>query len=216
LHRRIVLPRFCKNELHFDTLLELPNGIGISLIGYLPSKFAHFLLNSIAIDQRRFTCSDLSDSFPDDSHGVGVRFIEPLTKCGAFLWCQLFHRFLDFSQIRHIRTPPPSFRYFLTAVSMSQGLSNLYISISVTPSAVSHALNRLRQTIGDELFIPGELGMQPTRRALELATAVREGLENFELALTAKPFVPGGGCPDFRIAATRTAAHQRPSARRRD
>ena len=102
--RRIVLLPFHKSELHYDTLLELPNRIGISLIGYLSSKLTHLLLNLIPINQGRFTCSDLSDSFPDDSHGVGVRFIEPLTKCSAFLWCQLFDRFLDFSQIRHIRT----------------------------------------------------------------------------------------------------------------
>jgi len=74
--------------------------------------------------------------------------------------------------------------------------------LSVTPSAVSHALHRLRQTIGDELFIPGEFGMQPTRRALELAAAVREGLENFELALTAKPFVPAEAVRTFRVAAS--------------
>jgi len=74
--------------------------------------------------------------------------------------------------------------------------------LSVTPSAVSHALNRLRQTIDDELFIAGEFGMQPTRRALELAAAVREGLENFELALTAKPFVPAAAVRTFRIAAS--------------
>jgi DNA-binding transcriptional LysR family regulator len=55
--------------------------------------------------------------------------------------------------------------------------------LSVTPSAVSHALRRLRQSIGDELFISTESGMQPTRRALELASAVREGLEKLELAL---------------------------------
>src|ERR1700746_227141 len=58
--------------------------------------------------------------------------------------------------------------------------------LSVTPSAVSHALNRLRQSIGDELFVPCECGMQPTQRALELASAVREGLEKFELALNGK------------------------------
>jgi hypothetical protein len=50
--------------LHYDTLLELPNRIGISLIGYLSSKLAHLLFNLIAINQGRFTCSDLSDSFP--------------------------------------------------------------------------------------------------------------------------------------------------------
>src|SRR6202162_6272979 len=74
--------------------------------------------------------------------------------------------------------------------------------LSVTPSAVSHALNRLRQTIGDELFIPGEFGMQPTRRALELAADVRDGLENFELAVTVKPFVPAEAVRTFRIAAS--------------
>lgn len=74
--------------------------------------------------------------------------------------------------------------------------------LSVTPSAVSHALNRLRQTIGDELFIPGESGMQPTRRALELASAVREGLESFEFALMARPFVPAEAVRTFRIAAS--------------
>src|SRR5260370_16653117 len=69
--------------------------------------------------------------------------------------------------------------------------------LSVTPSAVSHALNRLRQTVGDQLFIPGEFGMQPTRRALELAADVREGLENFEFALSVRPFVPPDAFPTF-------------------
>ncbi len=74
--------------------------------------------------------------------------------------------------------------------------------LSVTPSAVSHALSRLRQSIGDELFIPGESGMQPTRRALELASTVREGLEKFELALAGKESVPAEALRTFRIGAT--------------
>jgi DNA-binding transcriptional LysR family regulator len=74
--------------------------------------------------------------------------------------------------------------------------------LSVTPSAVSHALSRLRQTIDDELFIPREFGMEPTRRALEVAAAVREGLGSLELALTTKPFVPMEAVRTFRIAAS--------------
>jgi DNA-binding transcriptional LysR family regulator len=74
--------------------------------------------------------------------------------------------------------------------------------LSVTPSAVSHALNRLRQSIGDELFIPTESGMQPTQRALELASAVREGLEKLELALTGKESVPPEALRTFRVWAT--------------
>jgi len=74
--------------------------------------------------------------------------------------------------------------------------------LSVTPSAVSHALSRLRQSIGDELFIPTEYGMQPTPRALELASAVREGLAKLQLALTGKESPPTGTLRTFCIGAT--------------
>ena len=57
--------------------------------------------------------------------------------------------------------------------------------LMVTPSAVSHALNRLRDAIGDPLFTPSRHGMEPTQHALELASAVRKGLENFEVAFSA-------------------------------
>jgi hypothetical protein len=57
-------------------------------------------------------------------------------------------------------------------------------TLCITPSAVSHALNRLRQSIGDELFVPSQSGMQPTRRSLELSAVVREGFERLESALS--------------------------------
>src|SRR5271165_6495609 len=71
--------------------------------------------------------------------------------------------------------------------------------LSVTPSAVSHALSRLRQSIGDELFIPTESGMQPTQRALQLASGVREGLEKLERALTRNDAVPAEALRTFRV-----------------
>jgi DNA-binding transcriptional LysR family regulator len=74
--------------------------------------------------------------------------------------------------------------------------------LSVTPSAVSHALSRLRQSIGDELFIPTESGMQPTQRALELASGVREGLQKLELALNRKGPAPPNALRTFSIGAT--------------
>jgi len=74
--------------------------------------------------------------------------------------------------------------------------------LSVTPSAVSHALNRLRQSIGDELFVPSESGMQPTQRALELTSAVREGLEKLELVLNGKESAPPEALRTFRIGTT--------------
>ena len=81
------------------------------------------------------------------------------------------------------------FRVF-DAMMLHRSVRKASQTLSVTPSAVSHALSRLRQSIGDELFIPAESGMQPTRRALELASAVREGLEKLESALTGKESVP--------------------------
>jgi DNA-binding transcriptional LysR family regulator len=74
--------------------------------------------------------------------------------------------------------------------------------LSVTPSALSHALNRLRQSIGDDLFVPSESGMQPTQRALELASAVREGLEKLELVLNGKESAPPKALRSFRIGTT--------------
>jgi len=81
------------------------------------------------------------------------------------------------------------FRVF-DAMMLHRSVRKASQTLSVTPSAVSHALGRLCQSIGDELFIPTESGMQPTRRALELASAVREGLEKLESALTGKESVP--------------------------
>ena len=74
--------------------------------------------------------------------------------------------------------------------------------LMVTPSAVSHALGRLRDAIGDPLFTPSRYGMEPTQRALELASAIRKGLENFEEAFSAIPFVPSEAVRTFRLAAS--------------
>jgi regulatory helix-turn-helix LysR family protein len=75
--------------------------------------------------------------------------------------------------------------------------------LSVTPSAVSHALGRLRQSIGDELFIPTESGMQPTRRALTKSSSMAksQGPVTFVYLSTGVPFLsrnriePGSGVP---------------------
>src|ERR1700740_1549064 len=71
------------------------------------------------------------------------------------------------------------FRVF-DAMMLQRSVRKASQILSVTPSAVSHALSRLRQWIGDALFIPSESGMHPTRRALQLASGVREGLEKLE------------------------------------
>ena len=71
--------------------------------------------------------------------------------------------------------------------------------LSLTQSAISHALGRLRQTIGDPLFVRHAGGLQPTARATEIAPGVREGLQQLRGALSPTPFDPSSASRRFRI-----------------
>jgi DNA-binding transcriptional LysR family regulator len=62
--------------------------------------------------------------------------------------------------------------------------------LGLTPSAISHALNRLRYLLKDELFVRGSNGMQPTPRAAEIGPRVRQGLAQLQLALVDTEFMP--------------------------
>jgi hypothetical protein len=64
------------------------------------------------------------------------------------------------------------FRVF-DAVMQQRSVSRAAKALSVTPSAISHSLSRLRAAIDDDLFFPGVSGMQPTPRAVELASKRR-------------------------------------------
>lgn len=62
--------------------------------------------------------------------------------------------------------------------------------LGLTQSAISHALSRLRYVLADELFVRGPDGMQPTRRAADIAPRLRQGLLQLQLALTPADFAP--------------------------
>jgi len=59
--------------------------------------------------------------------------------------------------------------------------------LHVTQGAVSAALRRLREHFGDELFIRTASGMQPTRKAMELAPKIAEALTSISGVLSAEP-----------------------------
>src|SRR3546814_444671 len=73
--------------------------------------------------------------------------------------------------------------------------------LGLTQSAVSHALGRLRQSIGDPLFVRAPGGLQPTARAIEIAPGVRVGLSQLRTALSPSAFDPGTADRRFTIAA---------------
>jgi DNA-binding transcriptional LysR family regulator len=72
--------------------------------------------------------------------------------------------------------------------------------LGLTQSAISHALNRLRYVLDDELFVRVPDGMRPTPRAAEIAPRLREGLLQLQLALAPVEFDPERTDRRFTIA----------------
>lgn len=73
--------------------------------------------------------------------------------------------------------------------------------LNLTQSAVSHALGRLRELVGDELFMRTGKGMVPTGRASAMAPTLRDSLRRIEATLGAEHFEPKQSTRRFVIAA---------------
>ncbi len=73
--------------------------------------------------------------------------------------------------------------------------------LGLTQSAVSHALNRLRYHLDDELFQRNANRMQPTRRALEIGPSLHAALTQLQGALTPADFDPAVSERRFDIIA---------------
>lgn len=78
--------------------------------------------------------------------------------------------------------------------------------LGLTQSAVSHALNRLRFALNDELFVRGPDGMHPTARAAEIGPGLRRALDQLQAALGPSDFAPAETRRRFSIAAPSTVA----------
>ncbi len=74
--------------------------------------------------------------------------------------------------------------------------------LGLTQSAISHALNRLRFMLNDDLFVRVADGMRPTPRASEIAPRLREGLLQLQLALDPAEFLPERTDRRFTVACT--------------
>jgi DNA-binding transcriptional LysR family regulator len=73
--------------------------------------------------------------------------------------------------------------------------------VGLSQPAMSNALKRLRDLVGDPLFVRTPRGMLPTPRARELAGPVRDALAGLERALTPARFDPRTESRTFTIAA---------------
>ncbi|MEN5035335.1 LysR family transcriptional regulator [Pseudomonas sp. TWI929] len=80
--------------------------------------------------------------------------------------------------------------------------------LSLSPSACSHALSRLRSSLMDELFIRADSSMQPTAKADEVAIGISHALQILTENLgTASGFEPRTASETFVFAATDFTAY---------
>jgi DNA-binding transcriptional LysR family regulator len=108
----------------------------------------------------------------------------------------------------------PNFRTFdlnllrvFDQVMAERNLTRAARNLAMTQPAVSNALNRLRDAVGDKLVSRSGYGVEPTPRALALWPAVSEALRQLEGALAPGQFVAAQAGNTFVLAmADATAA----------
>lgn len=69
------------------------------------------------------------------------------------------------------------------AVMAEQNMTRAAVRLFMTPSAVSHAISRLKLAVGDELFVRTATGVRPTKRALELWRTIDEPMRTLQSAI---------------------------------
>ena len=93
------------------------------------------------------------------------------------------------------------------AVMAERNLTRAAERLAMTQPAVSHALKRLRESLGEELFVRQAFGMKPTSRAEGLWPEVQAILARLQVLLDPGDFQPEAQEQTFRIAmADATAA----------
>ncbi len=113
---------------------------------------------------------------------------------------------------------PPNFRTLdlnllrvFDEVMAERSLTRAARNLHLTQPAVSNALRRLREALGDELVQRSGQGMAPTPRAQAIWPAVREALEQLQRSLIPNAFVPAQALTPFVLSmADATAAELMP------
>ena len=71
--------------------------------------------------------------------------------------------------------------------------------IGLSQSATSHALDRLRKVLDDEILVRTTSGMEPTARAQAIASPLKAALEGLSAALEPPHFDPSGAVGNFTV-----------------
>ena len=83
----------------------------------------------------------------------------------------------------NLRTIDLNLLVFFDALISERSITAAARKVGISPSAMSHALSRLRQTFDDELLERTGRGMVPTQRALDLWPAISAALQQVERAV---------------------------------
>ena len=92
------------------------------------------------------------------------------------------------------------------AVMQERSVTRAGSRIGLSQPAMSHALNRLRYVLKDQLFVRTPEGMVPTPRAELLAQPLRNALSEMQLALEPAVFDPAASDRRFALALNNYAA----------
>lgn len=89
----------------------------------------------------------------------------------------------------------------LVAVYEEGSVTRAAPRLGLSPSAVSHALDRLRHVLGDALFVREGRGITPTAHMVDIVDSARELLAGFERLAMRSEFDPSSVAGEFVIAA---------------
>ena len=96
-------------------------------------------------------------------------------------------------------------------VMAERNLTRAARNLAMTQPAVSNALNRLRDALGDKLVTRSGYGVEPTPRALALWPSIADALRQLESSITPGQFVASEATTSFSLAmADATAAELMP------
>lgn len=96
-------------------------------------------------------------------------------------------------------------------VMAERSLTRAAHHLALTQPAVSNALRRLREALGDDLLVRKGRGLEPTARGLELWPAVREALQKLQASLAPSVFDAATATNSFVLTmADATAAELMP------
>ena len=109
--------------------------------------------------------------------------------------------------VRQLRTFDLNLLKVFDVVMAERNLTHAAQVLSLTQPAVSNALRRLREALGDDLLVRQGRSLQPTPKALALWPDIRATLERLQATLTPRVFDPGTAQNSFVLTmADATAA----------